>query len=80
MTENVWLDVSLIRCPYCGKLYVDASWYILDMESDIECTNCGHVFNSKKNLIDRVLLKFIVQDKMITDISIVKHHLERNHE
>ncbi|HIE37154.1 TPA: hypothetical protein EYP83_03210 [Candidatus Geothermarchaeota archaeon] len=57
MSEEAYLDVSLIRCPRCGKLYVDASWYILDMESDIECGVCGSEFNTRKNIVRRLMLK-----------------------
>jgi len=57
MSEEAYLDVSLIRCPRCGKLYVDASWYILDMESDIECGVCGSEFNTRNNIVRRLMLK-----------------------
>ncbi len=58
MNEEAYLDVSIIRCPKCGKLYVDSSWYVIDMESDIQCGECGEVFNTRKNLLKRILLKF----------------------
>ncbi|MGQ9513682.1 MAG: hypothetical protein ACUVTL_01295 [Thermoproteota archaeon] len=57
MTE-VSLDVSIIRCPKCEKFYVDASWYVSEIGSDIECGACKHVFNSKKNISDRILVQF----------------------
>lgn len=57
MTE-VLLDVSVIRCPKCEKFYVDASWYVSEIGSDIECSVCKRVFNSKKHLSDRVLVQF----------------------
>jgi len=60
MNEDAYLDVTLIRCPECGKLYVDASWYIIDMESDIECGICGTQFNTKENIVRRLLLKITV--------------------
>ncbi len=62
LTEEVWLDISILRCPHCGKLYVDASWYIVVMESDIECSVCGGTFNTSKNVVDRVLLKITVEN------------------
>jgi|Deesub1362B_J571_1020462.scaffolds.fasta_scaffold00005_365 transcription elongation factor Elf1 len=61
--EHAYLDASILKCPYCGKLYVDASWYTLDMESDLECGVCGGSFNSHRNLIKRVLLKFSIYDE-----------------
>lgn len=32
------------------------------MESDIECGICNKLFNSKKSVTDRILLKFDVDD------------------
>jgi len=58
MSREAYLDVSIIKCPNCGKLYVDSSWYVIDMESDIQCGECGEVFNTRKNLLKRILLKF----------------------
>jgi transcription elongation factor Elf1 len=46
---KAWLDVAVPRCPNCRHYYVDASWYIMEMKSKIECGNCGTMFNSKKN-------------------------------
>ncbi len=63
MNEDAYLDVTLIRCPNCGKLYIDASWYILDMESDIECGICGKEFNTKENIVKRLLLKITLEDE-----------------
>ncbi len=57
MTEVSYLDITLIRCPNCGKLYSDASWYVVDMESDIECGECGFTFNTSENIVKRFLLK-----------------------
>lgn len=71
---NAWLDVALLRCPNCGRYYVDASWYVIEMESDITCGKCGIEFNSKKNVLDRALLKFKIdrQGKM-QNTNIMKH-------
>jgi len=63
MSEKAWLDVSIIRCPNCGRYYVDASWYVVELESDIECGNCHEVFNTKKQLTDRVILEFKINEK-----------------
>jgi NMD protein affecting ribosome stability and mRNA decay len=57
------LDVALLRCPNCGRYYVDASWYVAEMESDIECGRCETEFNSKKNAKDRAVLVFQIEKK-----------------
>lgn len=59
---KAWLDVAVLRCPNCGQYYVDVSWYVVEMESDIECGNCGTDFNSKKNATDRVMLEFQIDE------------------
>ncbi len=71
---KTWLDATLLCCPNCGRYYVDVSWYVMEMESDIECGSCGIEFNSKKNVKDRVLLEFQVDEngKMLT-VKISKH-------
>lgn len=71
---KVWLDVSVLRCPSCGNRYADASWYVVEMESDIQCGNCGKEFNSKKNATDRAILKFEIDDSgKIQKVEIAKH-------
>jgi len=70
--EHVYLDVSIIRCPYCKKLYADSSWYIIDMESDITCNICGKEFNTRRNIVSRILIKFDVLDGSIRDVNIEK--------
>ena len=70
---NAWLDVATLRCPNCGHYYVDASWYVVEMESDIECGHCGAEFNSKKNATDRVMLEFqIDEDGKMQNVKIAK--------
>jgi len=59
---NVWLDVAVVRCPNCGNYYVDASWYVIELESDIQCSRCQTEFNGKENATDRVLLEFVVDE------------------
>ena len=63
MSEVAWLDVTIMKCPKCGRYYAEASWYAIDMASDIECGECGHAFNSKKNAVDRVLIEFELDSK-----------------
>ena len=59
---NVWLDVAVVRCPNCGNYYVDASWYAIELESDIQCSRCQTEFNGKESATDRVLLEFVVDE------------------
>ncbi|HDD70015.1 hypothetical protein CW707_00170 [Candidatus Bathyarchaeota archaeon] len=54
---KTWLDIAVLRCPHCGHYYVDASWYVIEMESDIQCGRCKKEFNSRKNATDRILLE-----------------------
>jgi len=71
---EAWLDVAVLRCPKCGQYFVDASWYVVEMESDIECGNCGVEFNSKKHATDRVMLKFqIDEDGKMRKVEITEH-------
>lgn len=70
-----WLDVSACRCPDCGQFYVDASWYILKMGSDVECGNCGATFNSRNYVVDRVMLKFKINEAGEIQNSKITEHL-----
>ncbi len=58
MSEKAWLDASVFRCPRCGRWYVDASWYVVELESDIECGKCHETFNPLKQATDRIMLEF----------------------
>ena len=55
---STWLDVAVVCCPNCGNYHVEASWYIIELESDIQCGRCQTEFNGKENATDRVLLEF----------------------
>jgi len=71
---RAWLDVAALVCPNCGHHYVDASWYVVEMESDIECGRCGTEFNSKKNATDRAILEFQVDENgKMHKVEIAKH-------
>jgi transcription elongation factor Elf1 len=71
---KAWLDVALLRCPNCGHYYVDASWYVVEMESDIECGYCGTEFNSKKNATDRAMLEFQLDENgKMQKVNIAEH-------
>ena len=56
MNDKAWLDIVIMRCPNCGRHYADASWYIIEMASDIECGSCHETFNTKTYLTDRIML------------------------
>ena len=74
--ESIWIDISVIKCPNCGKLYADASWYVVDMESEIECTKCGYTFNTRENLIDRILVRLVVKGEQVDKVSLEKHLID----
>jgi transposase-like protein len=63
MNEKAWLDLSVFRCPKCGRYYVDASGYGVELEADIECRDCNRVFNTKKQQVDRVMLMLKIDRK-----------------
>ncbi len=69
---EAWLDVALVKCPKCGKLYVDAAWYCAEIGADVECSVCGETFNTKSNLLDRVLVKFSVENDKIAGAEVVR--------
>jgi len=60
MSNKAWLDIAVTRCPRCGRYYADASWYIIEMSSDIECGSCHETFNTKVHLTDRVMLRLVI--------------------
>jgi len=71
---DAWLDVSIIRCPSCGRCYPDASWYAVELESDIECGECHRVFNTRNHLTDRVMLEFEIDDQgRVVKTELIKH-------
>ncbi len=71
---KAWLDVAVLRCPNCGRYYVEASWYVVEMKSDIECGECDVEFNSKKSATDRVMLGFqIDEDGKMQNVEIIEH-------
>lgn len=71
---KTWLDVAVLRCPSCGRYYVDASWYVVEIESDIECGICRKEFNTKKNTVDRVMLEFqLSEDGKIQKVRVAEH-------
>jgi hypothetical protein len=71
---KTWLDVTIIKCPHCGHYYADASWYVVEIGSDIECSICHTIFNTKKHAVDRILLELNLNGKEKVDHAQVKKH------
>jgi len=63
LSDKAWLDVSVIKCPNCGRYYADASWYVVEIGADIECGTCHTTFNTKKNATDRIMLSLKIDDE-----------------
>jgi len=61
--KAAYLEVVVGKCPACGNLIIEPSWFALQLESDIQCANCRNVFNMKKHLTDKILLKFELDEK-----------------
>jgi len=74
MSEEAWLDISIFRCPSCGRYYADASWYAAELGSDIECGSCHSVFNTKKELKDRMMLNIKIDaQERASKVEMTKH-------
>lgn len=74
MTKETWLDAAVFQCPSCMHFYVDASWYAATLESDMEYGVCHAIFNPKKELTDRALLRFTLDENgAIKEIIVAKH-------
>jgi hypothetical protein len=53
---------------------VDASWHVVEVESDIECGKCGVEFNSKKSATDRVMLEFQIDENgKMQNVEMIEH-------
>jgi len=61
--KKAFLDVAVSICPYCGTPYADASWYVLELESDVDCGVCGRTWNPKRFKVDRILLEFNLDEQ-----------------
>jgi len=72
MAEKAWLDVALFRCPSCGRLYAEASWYAIELGAEIECGSCGAEFNPKPHVLDRVMLEFEVEEGRVVGVRVVE--------
>ena len=56
--KKAFLDVTVSSCPHCGAPYADASWYVMELGSDVECGTCGRTWNPKSYKSDRILVAF----------------------
>ncbi len=63
MGERDLLDVSIIQCPWCGRYLADASWYVVEPESDSECGKCHKTFSTKKQLTNGVMVELRIDEK-----------------
>jgi len=75
MSERAWLDISVIQCPNCRRYYADASWYVVEIGADIECGTCHTTFNTKKRLVDRIMLDLKIDEKGKVQRAEVKEHI-----
>jgi len=75
--NEAWLDISVIQCPSCGRYYADASWYVAEIGSDIECGTSHTTFNTKKNATDRIMLSFKINDEGKVHEAAVARHLSK---
>ena len=74
MTEPTWMDVTIIQCPKCKRYYAEVSWYVMEMESDIQCADCGTEFNSRKYAKDRAIIEFEIDSKeQMQTVKLCKH-------
>jgi len=61
--RKAWLDIAIIQCPHCGHYYADASWYVVEIGADIECGTCHETFNTKKHMVDRIMLSLKIDEE-----------------
>jgi len=77
MSAKAWLDISVIKCPNCGRYYADASWYVVEIGADIECGTCHTTFNTKKGATDRVMLSLKIDDEGKVQETDITRHLSK---
>jgi hypothetical protein len=67
---EAYLDVCIARCPNCASYYAEASWYAINLGSDLECGKCKASFSAKECLTDRVTIRFKLKDGKIKALDI----------
>jgi len=49
--------------------YADASWYVIELGSDVECGICGNRWNPKESQVDRFVPEFLLgKNGRVTDV------------
>jgi len=76
MAERAWLDVAFFRCPSCGRLYAEASWYAVELGAEVECGSCGAEFSPKDHILDRVMLEFEVEGGRVVGVRLAERPQE----
>ena len=67
---EAYLDVCNVRCPSCNSYYAEASWFAIELGSDMECGKCKVLFNAAQNVCDRLTLRFSIEDGKVTKVEI----------
>jgi len=76
--RKAWFDISVIKCPNCGRYYAEASWYVAEIGADIECGTCHLTFNTKKNATDRVMLSLRIDGEgKVQETKVARHLFKR---
>jgi hypothetical protein len=60
--KTAFLDVTISVCPQCGTPYADASWYVIELASDVQCGVCGRTWNPQRYKTDRILVEFALDE------------------
>lgn len=60
--KTAFLDVTISICPQCGTPYADASWYVLELASDVQCGVCGRTWHPQRYKTDRILVAFALDE------------------
>jgi len=68
---DAFLEIAILRCPKCKNLLAEPTWF-LELEQDLQCSSCRKVFPSKRNEIDRKLVKFTIEGKRIEKVELYK--------
>jgi hypothetical protein len=71
--KTAFLDVTISVCPYCGTPYADASWYVIELASDVQCGVCGRTWNPGGHKTDRILVVFLLtKEGTVADVKKLK--------
>ncbi len=60
--KTAYLDVTISVCPQCGAPYADASWYVIELASDVQCGVCGRTWHPQRYKTDRILAEFVLDE------------------